>query len=205
MQLPLHFSSRERFGPIGRNLDSTAFQVQELHSFVPFSGAKNQADGTFFTLRALVTIQPTEIKFHLPLITRLEVAKLQLHGDQSAKVAVVKQQVKVVIHTVNRDPLLAFEKCKTYAKLQEKRFHLPQDRRFDILFGVRVLQPKKIQKVGITEDKFRGQLIVLPQSFEFLFASWEGFLESAVRSKSMESIFFSSVRLLHFSMRHNSA
>src|ERR1017187_3823181 len=81
--------------------------------------------------------------------------------------AVVKQQVQVVIPVVDLHPLLAGHETEAYPQFEDEGFHLPQDRRLQILLGVGVFQPEKIEDVGIAEDQIGCELIFLAQLLEF--------------------------------------
>src|ERR1039457_5860921 len=97
----------------------------------------------------------------------LEFAELQVDRDQAAELAVVKQQVQIVIPVVDLHPLLAGHETEAYPQFEDEGFHLPQDRRLQILLGVSVFQPEKIEDVGIAEDQIGCELIFLTQLLEF--------------------------------------
>ena len=118
----------------------------------------------------------------------------------------IEQQVQIVVNPVHGDSLLPFEKGKPDTQFQDERLHFPQDRSFQVLFGVGVLEAKEVEQVGIAEDQVRRELVFFAELFSSIFGQVPvGFRERAVRSKSMDWIFFSSVRVFQRSIRHISA
>src|SRR4030067_963180 len=110
---------------------------------MPFSGTQDQTDGRFFIRLSLITIQPAEIKFHLPFMAGLELAEFQLDSHQTTQLPEIEQQVKIVIDPINSNSFLPFQKCETNPQLQYERLHLTQDRGFHIFFSVSVFKPQK--------------------------------------------------------------
>src|ERR1035437_8372831 len=100
-----------------------------------------------------IPLQPALLEFHLAFVRGLELADLQVNGDQAAQFSVVEEQIKVVIPVVNLHALLAGHKTETHAQFQDERFHLPQNCRLQILLRVGVLQTQEIENVGIAENQ----------------------------------------------------
>ncbi len=80
----------------------------------------------------------------------------------------VEQQVQVVVHAVDRNPLLTLEEGKADAKFQDERFHFAEDGGLQVLLGVGVLEAEEVQQVRIAENEVRGQLILVAQFPKFL-------------------------------------
>lgn len=67
----------------------------------------------------------------------IEVAELEIDGDEALQAAMVEIEVEVV--RIDPDALLAGEEGEAVAELQEKGFDLAEDGVFQVLFEVAVL------------------------------------------------------------------
>ena len=117
----------------------------------------------------------------------------------------IKEQVKMIILVVNLHPFLPGHEAKARAQFQNEGLHLAQNRRLNVRFRVSVAQPEKIQHVGIAKHEVGREAVLERKAANSCRISLSGFFDSAVRSNSIEPIFFSNVRVFHFSMRHISA
>jgi len=156
-------------------MNPALLEFQQFNVLVVLAGAQNQSQRFGLAWLALVSLQPVQVKFHLPFVAGLEIADLQIQRHEAAELSMVKQQVEVVIPAVNLHPLLALHETETHAELQNKRLHLAQDGRFDVLLRVGVLQPKEIEQIRIAEHQGGGQLVLLAQLLQFHLGQFGGF------------------------------
>ena len=88
--------------------------------------------------------------------------------------------------------MMAFggRQSETDAEFEDERFQLSQNGRLQIplLIGAHY-QPEKIEEIGIAEDQIVREFIFLTQRSMWRGITLPGFLEIAVRSKSIEAIF----------------
>ena len=76
---------------------------------------------------------------------------------------------------------------------------------FQVLLAVGVLEAEEVEEVRVAEDQVGREAVLVAEPGQLLLAELSGFLDRAVRSKSMPPILSRSVRTLHRSRRHISA
>src|ERR1039458_8966400 len=167
VEFALQFLPRQRIRPVAGHVDAALLKLEQRDVFLAFAGAKDHAQRFGLVRFASMPLEPAQVEFHLAFIRCLEFAELQVDRDQAAELAVVKQQVQVVIPVVDLHPLLAGHETEFHPQFEDEGFHLPQDRRLQMLLGVGVFQPEKIEDVGIAEDQIGCELIFLAQLLEF--------------------------------------
>src|SRR5260370_29906733 len=96
--------------------------------------------------------EPAQIEFHLALVPRFKLPELEVNSNQTPELAVIEQQVEIIIPVVNLHTLLAGDETKTHAHFEDESLHLSQDRRFQVLLRISVFQAEKIEYVGIAKD-----------------------------------------------------
>lgn len=116
-----------------------------------------------------------------------------------------EQEIEVVVVAVECDALLPLDEREARPKLEDKALDLAEDRRLEVLLAVRVGELEEIEHVWVSEHKRRCELTLLVERREFAADQRLRFLESAVRSNSMPSIFCAGVRVDHPATRHISA
>src|SRR5208337_2282375 len=90
--------------------------------------------------------------------------ELELDRYQPAKAAVVEEQVQVIIHAVDRDALLPRDEREVGAQLKDECLQLAEDRRLDVLLGVRAGgQAEEVEEVRIAEYQVRRYPVLVPQ------------------------------------------
>ncbi len=63
---------------------------------------------------------------------------------------------------------LALDEGESHADLEDERFDLAEDGRFQISLGVGILESQKIQHIRIAEHEVGSELVILPQSRKLL-------------------------------------
>ena len=149
------------------SVDAALLQLEQGDVFLALAGAEDHAQRFGFVRFASVPFEPAEIELHLAFVRRLEFAELQVDRDQAAKLAVIEQQVQVVIPVVDLHALLARHEAEADPQFEDEGFHLPQDRSLQIPLGIGVFQPEKIEDVGIAEDQIGRELVFVAQLLEF--------------------------------------
>ena len=71
--------ARWKFRHVFRHSNAGLFKPKQLDMFGTLAGTKDQTDRCFLALTTLVGIKPTKIKFHLPLVGRLEPSELEVY------------------------------------------------------------------------------------------------------------------------------
>src|ERR1017187_8940143 len=115
---------------------------------------------------------------------------------------VVEQEIQVKIFAVHRDTFLALHKGETDPQFQDEGLDFAEDRRFQILLRVGVLEAKEIEQVGSRNTRSGLSLSSSRSALSSSSASLAGLRERAVRSNSIEPILRWRVRVLHPSIRH---
>ncbi len=108
--------------------------VGEVRHVPGFACAEDEADGFVFFGLALVLIEPAEIKFHLAFVSGLKLAEFEIDGNQTAKAAVIKEEVEIVIFVVDGDSFLAGNECEVVAEFENEVLEFASDGRFDVFF-----------------------------------------------------------------------
>src|SRR6185436_16414023 len=71
-----------------------------------------------------------------------------------------------MVVAIDADALLARHEGEPRAELQQEGLELPDDRIFEVLLEVPVLETEETQQVWIAEDQVRRQLVVGAQGIE---------------------------------------
>jgi hypothetical protein len=90
--------------------------------------------------------------FILPEVFRRERSQFQIHGDQSPKPAVIKEQVEIKIRLADAHALLPRDEAEIAAEFEQELFHLAQDRPFQILLAESAGQIEEVKDVRIAKD-----------------------------------------------------
>src|SRR5579875_569224 len=80
----------------------------------------------------------------------------------------IKEQINVEIFAINHDSLLTGDEREADPQLQDEPLHLPQDRRFQVLLAIRILEPQEIEEVRIAKDQVRRDCVLLPEPGQLL-------------------------------------
>ena len=168
-------------------------------------GTQDQAERSFFAGLRVVLFQPAEVEFHLAFVGCLKFAEFQIDGHQAAKVAMIEEQVQIVVFVVDRDSLLTSDECESCTKFQDEGLQFPQDGVFDVLFDVVTAESQEIQKVGSRNTMSGVSRSSSRRAAMYCLIGVSGFSATAVRSKSRWPILCRSVRTLQRSTRHISA
>jgi hypothetical protein len=96
-------------------------------------------------------IEPLQVQLHLALEPGVELADLQLDGDQAPQGSAEEQQIEVEVVAVDGHPLLAGDEGEALADLEEERLDVPQDRCFQVLLQVGVVEAESVEDQGIAE------------------------------------------------------
>ena len=78
-------------------MDTGLAEFEQFNLLLLFASTKNEPEWRFFAGLLLVLGKPAEIKFHLTFVFGLEVAELELYGNEPTQMAVVKQKIEVKI------------------------------------------------------------------------------------------------------------
>ena len=103
----------------------------------------------------VMAVEIAEIQQHLPFVCRLEFSELKVDCYQSAQSPVVKQQVKPIIHSINRDAFLSVDKCEIRAELFKELLNLIEYRCFQIAFAENIRQSEHVKKITAAEYHIR--------------------------------------------------
>ena len=71
-----------------------------------FPGTEDQTDRGLLSGRAVVLVQPSQVKLHLSFVGRLKFFEFQIDCNEAAQFAVIEEQVNVIILGINRDAFL---------------------------------------------------------------------------------------------------
>src|SRR5262245_29070624 len=108
-------------------MDASSVEIEVLDRLALPSGAQDDAERRVLGGLALVPIEPPQVQLHLPRVGRLEVADLELDGDQPLHRPMKEQQVEVVVVAVERDALLPLDEREARPQLEEEALDLAQD------------------------------------------------------------------------------
>src|SRR5437773_5273609 len=167
VQLLLKEFLRQHLCPVRRDVDSAFLQFEQLHVLGGLPSAENKPQRLGFARLTFVTLQPVEVEFHLAFVCGLKVANLQIQRHEPAELAMVKQQVEVVIAAINLHPLLPLDETEAHAEFENECLHLPQNRGLNVLLRVRVFQSQEVQQIRIAKYQIGCQLVLLAQLLEF--------------------------------------
>jgi hypothetical protein len=109
----------------------------------------------------------------------------------------------VLLSTISCWPNLTRHEGKAGAQLQQERLDLAQQRRFEVFFGITVLQAEDIEKVGIAKYQVWRQPVLRPQCIEFPSDEPVGFLRQRRALKQhAANLFFQRPRVPAFDAAH---
>jgi hypothetical protein len=157
----------QRIRPVPGHVDAALLHLDQRDVFLAFTCAKYHAERVGFAGLAGVPLEPAQIEFHLAFIRGLEPAELEVNRDEAAELAVIEQQIEVVIAVVDLHALLTGHETEPHSQFKDKGFHLAEDGHFQVLLRVCVFQAEEIGDVGIAEDQIGSELVFLAQLFEF--------------------------------------
>ena len=89
MKFLLQEFTRWKDSQIFGNVDTGLAEFEQFNLLLLFTSAKNEAKRRFFASLLLVPGKPAEIKFHLAFVLGLEIAELEVYGDEAAQTAYV--------------------------------------------------------------------------------------------------------------------
>lgn len=184
VKLPLQFFLRQGFGEIGRDPNFSLIEPEEPDRFIVPSGAEDEAERGAFAVSQLVFLEPCEIKLHLALVRRQEMAELEVDRHKAFKTAVVKQEVEVVIYPADRHTLLPSDKGESDAEFQDESFHFTQDGGFKVLLGIAIFKPEKIEDVRIAKNQVGREAILFAECRQLMPGEFFGlFREGGAQKK----------------------
>jgi hypothetical protein len=115
-----------------------------------------------------VLLKPAQVQLHLPFVPRVKAAQLQVDGDQAPQPAMKEEQVKPVVHPVDRHSLLPRDEGEVRPQLRDEPFQLPQDRLFQVPLVVGVLQAQEVEHVVVAEHQVGAHPVLVPQRLQLL-------------------------------------
>src|SRR5882724_13522836 len=136
----LEHLARRQLREILGNVNATRVEIEVLDGLALLSRAKNDAKRGSFRRLTLVAIKPAEVQLDLSRVCGLEIAELELDGDEPTHPAVEEQEVDVVVVAVDNNSLLALDKGEAGAKLEQEALDLAEQRGLEVLLAVGVLQ-----------------------------------------------------------------
>lgn len=174
----------------------------ELDFGVVFIAAQQDADGRLLIGAGHVLFPPVQIKVHLADVAVTKRAGLEVEQNMATQMAVVENEVNVVVLVADGDAALAGLEKKAGAKFEEKFLQMIEQRRFEIALGVlgQFGEASEFENIGIADEVFDGFLRLLPPG-----AGDDAvlFLERPVRSNRREPIWRWSWRTDQLPLRHS--
>ena len=152
------FAGREG-GEVFGDVDAALVEFEQFALLRLFAGAEDDAEGGFFAGLLLVLGEPTEIQFHLALILCLEVAELEVDGDEAFQATMVEEEIEVEVVGIDLDAELAGLEGEALAEFEEEGFEFAEDGVFKVFFQIAVLETEEVEDLGITEDEVRCELV----------------------------------------------
>ena len=73
----------------------------------------------------------------------------------------IEQQVQIVVDPIHGNSLLPFQKGEPDAQFKDERLHFPQNRGFQVLFRIGILEAEEVKQVRIAKDEIRRQFVFL--------------------------------------------
>ena len=72
-------------------MNSRSIELEQLNLLAIAFGTKNESQRRSFARLGFVFLKPPQVKFHLPLVSRLEPAKLEFHGNQAPELSMKEE------------------------------------------------------------------------------------------------------------------
>src|ERR1039457_6398754 len=104
---------------------------------------------------AHVAVESLQVKAQLAEIFRFKPSHLEFHGDQAVEAAMKKEQVQREVPRTHLQRILRTDKAEVSAKLQHEIFHAVEQSTVEVVFGMLLWQPQKLDGIGILEKARR--------------------------------------------------
>ena len=113
------FAGRQS-GEVVGDVDAGLAEFEEFDLFGLFPCAENDSKGRLFLRLLLVFGEPAEVKFHLAFVFCLEVAELEVDGNETPEAAVIEEEIEVEVVRIDLDAFLAGEEGKAVAEFKKE-------------------------------------------------------------------------------------
>lgn len=155
----LELFGRGQMGEVAGDKDAVVHpRGGELNFDVVFVAAQENADGRLFIGAGDVLFPPVEVEVHLSGVAVLKRPDLEVEEDMAAEVAMVEDEVDVVVVATDGDASLPGFEEKAGAEFQEEMLEVVEEGGFEVALGVvgQFGQTGKLEDVGIADEVFNG-------------------------------------------------
>ena len=104
---------------------------------------------------AHLTVESLQVKASLPALFRFKPSHLEFHGGQAVEAAMKKEEVQSEVPRTHLQRILGTDKAKVSAKLQHEIFHAVEQATVEVVFGMLLWQPQKLDGIGILKKARR--------------------------------------------------
>ena len=136
-------------------------RFEQFDVLIVLSRTENQSNRRFLSGATFIPLEPGQIKLHLAFVRRFEIAYLELYGHQAAQLAMIEQQVKVIILVIDLHPFLASDEAKAGSEFENEGLDFPKNRGLQIRLGIGIFQAEEIKDIRIAENEVGRQLVLL--------------------------------------------
>ena len=137
------------------HLHAAQSQLQQLDLLGAVARAQHHAHRRVLALLMLMPVQPAQVLLHLLLVLGREFAHLQLHRHQPPQLAVVEQQIEVEVLLIHMHVHLPRHQGEARARPQQEGLHLADDGGLQVALLPGIVQPQKVEDVGIAHEQRR--------------------------------------------------
>jgi len=127
-----------------------------LDDLVVLRRAQQDADRRSLVRLLHIAVERLEVKVQLPEVCGLELADLELEGDQAGQAPVEEHQVDGEVLVPDLDRVLGSDEAEVAAELGDEAAEVAEQRAMEIGLGVTVVQLEELQVVGVLELLDRG-------------------------------------------------
>jgi len=151
--------SPERFGqcfydPVGGYADGLAGWHESVFDNSPvFLLTQDNADSGVLPLLAHLFVENAQVELHLADILRLELADLELDGDEALESAVEKQQIDEILPALDLQAELAADKSEHASHSAEEILDAADQGTLQLALRMLVAQLQKIEGVFVPDSK----------------------------------------------------
>jgi hypothetical protein len=144
-------------------VNATALKLEQFDLLAFLTGAQDDSEWCGFAGFRLVTLEPTQVQFHLAFKFRFELTDLQVDHHQAFELAIVEQEVdvKIVIIDLNAFLLLGLtsapcglwppcDESESRAHLEQETLEVTQDHIFEVFLEIPVLEIQNFASTGLS-------------------------------------------------------
>jgi hypothetical protein len=107
---------------------------------------------------AHVAVERFEVELEFAEVLGLEGCNLQFEGDEGLEPAMVEEEVEAEIFATDLEQIFFADETKVAAELDEEAAEVGDESALEVGLGVGLGQLKKIEKIGVFEERAGGRV-----------------------------------------------